>query len=502
MTVTLIKALNGVDLDIETTTDHWNEETEAVEFTLETDGKGLIEVGAQWIHGPSPRNPVFQLASQFALLNPDALLEENQKINLHGHPPDMPFVFSSSGKTIKPENLITISELYNTWLDQARNFTSGDSDSEASVGHFIHQKIINSSHEWDKELLEMYMAYLRGLLNMECGAIGTHSMDHVALCPFGEYTMLPGLDCTFPKGYESLVNQIKSPLPNGTVILEKAVKSIHWDGSFHGDNSHVYPVKVQCEDGDSFVADHVVVPVPLGVLKKRVVDFFSPILPPGKLQAIKNLGFGTNNKILLEYAKPFWDPNTTLIQLVWEGDSPLTEANKDLKQNWMKMISIFVVLEPPKQLGHMLCGFIAGEESEFMETLTDEEVLSSMTDYFRKFTARIAVRRRGCSCPRLVRQCILPSLGEDSWRIRTGQDRVISHSAHRDQVTRGGEKIPAVQEEHPKMSGNVHKHLNKAQLEQHGEFLCHRMKQDHPTTDTKAALLPSLPQISPLTGRS
>ncbi|XP_073416798.1 peroxisomal N(1)-acetyl-spermine/spermidine oxidase isoform X2 [Dendrobates tinctorius] len=349
-------------------------------------GKGLIEVGAQWIHGPSPRNPVFQLASQFGLLNPDALLEENQKINLYGHPPDIPFVFSSSGKTIKPENLITISELYNTWLDQARNFTSGDCDPEASVGHFIHQKIINSSHEWDKELLEMYMAYLRGLLNMECCVSGTHSMDHVALCPFGEYTMLPGLDCTFPKGYESLVNQIKSPLPNGTVILEKAVKSIHWDGSFHGDNSHVYPVKVKCEDGDSFVADHVVVTVPLGVLKKRAVDFFSPILPPGKLQAIKNLGFGTNNKILLEYEKPFWDPNTTLIQPVWEGDSPLTEANKDLKQNWMKKLSVFVVLEPPEQLGHVLCGFIAGEESEFMETLTDEEVLSSVTDYFRKFT--------------------------------------------------------------------------------------------------------------------
>ncbi|CAJ0928658.1 unnamed protein product, partial [Ranitomeya imitator] len=227
--------------------------------------KGLIEVGAQWIHGPSPRNPVFQLASQFGLLDPDALLEENQKINMNGHPPDIAFVFSSSGKRIKPENLTIISDLYYTWLEEARNFTSGDCDPEANVGHFIRQKIVNSSHEWDKELLEMYMAYLRGLLNMECCVSGTHSMDHVALCPYGEYTMLPGLDCTFPKGYESLVNQIKSPLPNGTVILEKAVKSIHWDGSFHGDNSHVYPVKVQCEDGDSFVADHVVVTVPLAL---------------------------------------------------------------------------------------------------------------------------------------------------------------------------------------------------------------------------------------------
>ncbi|KAM4033760.1 peroxisomal N(1)-acetyl-spermine/spermidine oxidase [Anomaloglossus baeobatrachus] len=352
----------------------------------ETFGKGLVEIGAQWIHGPSPHNPVFQLASQFGLLSPDALLEENQKINIHGHPPEIPVVLSSSGKKINPENVTTITELYYKWLEQASNLTSRDCDPEASVGHFIRHKIVNSSQEWNKELLEMYLAYLRGLLNLECCVSGTHSMDHVALCSYGEYTMLPGLDCTFPKGYESLVNQMKSPLPHGTVILKKAVKNIHWDGSFLGDNSHVYPVKVQCEDGESFLADHAVVTVPLGVLKKQVLEFFKPVLPPNKLQAIKNLGFGTNNKILLEFEKPFWDPNTTLIQPVWEGGSPLTEAKKDLRHNWMKKLAIFVVLEPPEQLGYVLCGFIAGEESEFMETITDEEVLSAMTDYFRTFT--------------------------------------------------------------------------------------------------------------------
>ncbi|XP_075697944.1 peroxisomal N(1)-acetyl-spermine/spermidine oxidase [Rhinoderma darwinii] len=346
--------------------------------------KGLVEIGAQWIHGPSPANPVFQLASQFSLLGPDALLEENQKMNIEGHPSSIPVVYSSSGKKISPEVVTNITALYYTWLNKAQNLT--DCDPVASVGSFIRQQVVQSSQEWDQDMVEINMALLRGLLNVECCVSGTHSMNYVGLCPYGEYTMLPGLDCTFPRGYESLVNHIKAPLPDGTVVLNKAVKSIDWNGSFHGGNSHVYPVKVQCEDGDSFVADHVIVTVPLGFLKKRSLDFLSPPLPPGKIQAIKNLGFGTNNKILLEFEKPFWDPNTTLIQTVWEGDSPLTEPKKDLKQNWMRKLCIFVVLEPPEQLGHVLCGFIAGEESEFMETLTDEEILSSMTDFFRTFT--------------------------------------------------------------------------------------------------------------------
>ncbi|KAM9324109.1 peroxisomal N(1)-acetyl-spermine/spermidine oxidase [Gastrophryne carolinensis] len=344
--------------------------------------KGLIEVGAQWIHGPSPQNPIFRLAAQFGLLRPEALLEENQKINVGGHPAELPVVYSSSGKQVDPNLVMNVSSMYSGWLEKSRNFTKSVCSPDASVGSFLRQEMAQSSQDWD----QLSLALLRGLLNIECCISGTHSMDHLALCPYGEYTMLPGLDCTFPKGYESLVNQIKANLPDSTVMLNKPVKRINWDGSFHNQDSDVYPVEVQCEGGDTFVADHVIVTVPLGFLKKQAEDFFRPPLPPSKAQAIKKLGFGTNNKILMEFKDPFWDPNTTLIQLAWEGDSPLTEPEKDLKKNWMKKLGGFVVLEAQEQLGHVLCGFIAGEESEYMETLTDEEVLSSMTTVLRQFT--------------------------------------------------------------------------------------------------------------------
>uniref|UniRef100_A0A8C5QBB1 Amine oxidase domain-containing protein n=1 Tax=Leptobrachium leishanense TaxID=445787 RepID=A0A8C5QBB1_9ANUR len=349
-------------------------------------GKGFIDLGAQWIHGPSPDNPVYQLASQYSLLDPDALTKENQDVEVDGHLPLFSITYNSSGKRISQTLVANITELYSSWLKQSQNVSKEQCDPKSSVGGFIKQKIAGKVKAWDTATADTKLALLHGLLNLECCISGTHSMDYVALCPYGEYRMLPGLDCTFPGGYESLVNQIKSPLPNDTVLFNKTVKTIQWNGTFQGSDSRIYPVQVQCEDGDTFVADHVIVTVSLGILKERASSFLSPPLPVHKTQAIQNLGFGTNNKIIMEFKEPFWDPDCRTIQLVWEGESPLTEPKINMKQDWVKKIPGFVVLERPEKIGHLLCTFIAGDESEYMETLTDDEVLSSMTALLRQFT--------------------------------------------------------------------------------------------------------------------
>lgn len=61
-------------------------------------GDIIVEIGANWIHGPCEENPVFRLARQYGLLDPQALTEENQAIDIGGHPPWVPMVFSSSGQ--------------------------------------------------------------------------------------------------------------------------------------------------------------------------------------------------------------------------------------------------------------------------------------------------------------------------------------------------------------------------------------------------------------------
>ncbi|NXS56348.1 PAOX oxidase, partial [Brachypteracias leptosomus] len=354
-------------------------------------GSGLAEMGAHWIHGPSPGNPIFCLATRYGLLGPEAAQEENQRVEAGGHPPLPSVTYGSSGRLLSPQVVSETWDLFHTLLASARNFQGAEEQPAASVGQYLRAEIaqrVSASGAGEDNHWQLRLAVLATCLKLECCISGTHSMDLVALEPFGEYVSLPGLDCTFPGGYSSLPDRMLSALPEGTVLLNKAVRTIRWQGSFHeeGDNARDFPIQVECEDGDTFLADHVIITVPLGFLKKHHQYFFQPPLPERKANAIRHLGFGTNNKIFLEFEQPFWEPQQQLLEVVWEDESPLKEPSTDLEANWFKKLIGFVVLQPPEQHGHILCGFIAGKEAEYMETLSDTEVLSTMTRVLRMLT--------------------------------------------------------------------------------------------------------------------
>ncbi|XP_074730215.1 peroxisomal N(1)-acetyl-spermine/spermidine oxidase isoform X1 [Strix uralensis] len=352
---------------------------------------GLAEMGAHWIHGPSPGNPIFCLATSYGLLGPEAAREENQQAEAGGHPPLASVTYSSSGRALSPQVVSEAHDLFNTLLASARAFQGAEEPPAPSVGQYLRAEIarrVPAQAGCEEDAWQLRLAILAACLKLECCISGTHSMDLVALEPFGEYVSLPGLDCTFPGGYSSLPDRMVSALPEGILLLSKAVRTIQWRGSFceEGDETRDFPVRVECEDGDTFLADHVIVTVPLGFLKEHHQNFFQPPLPKRKAEAICRLGFGTNNKIFLEFEKPFWEPQQQLLEVVWEDESPLEEPSADLEANWFKKLIGFVVLQPPEQHGHVLCGFIAGKESEYMETLSDAEVLSTMTRVLRTLT--------------------------------------------------------------------------------------------------------------------
>jgi polyamine oxidase len=64
-------------------------------------------------------------------------------------------------------------------------------------------------------------------------------------------------------------------------------------------------VRVLTADGRAEEGSHVVVTVPLGVLK-RGQPRFSPVLAPDRLAAIERLGFGRFEKVALRFTEPFW----------------------------------------------------------------------------------------------------------------------------------------------------------------------------------------------------
>lgn len=65
-------------------------------------------------------------------------------------------------------------------------------------------------------------------------------------------------------------------------------------------------VMVHVQNGQRFTGDYVIVTIPLGLLKKDVIKF-TPQLSEKKRNAINNVGFGTVNKVFLEFNSSLGD---------------------------------------------------------------------------------------------------------------------------------------------------------------------------------------------------
>ncbi|XP_067092840.1 peroxisomal N(1)-acetyl-spermine/spermidine oxidase isoform X1 [Osmerus mordax] len=359
-------------------------------------GNNIIEVGANWIHGPCEENPVFCLARQYGLLDPEALTPENQAMDIGGHPPWVPNWFSSSGRKLGVDEMAPAVSLFAELLEQSTDFTQGG-ETWASVGEFLRAQVPRqAAKQWQGEQAStraLRLSMVSTLLKTECCVSGTHSMDLVGLGAFGLYKTLPGLDCTFPRGYDGLIDNMMKELPGGIVSYRRPVHCVHWGRDRTGDMGQA-PVVVECQDGERIPADHVIITVPLGYLKKHHATLLSPPLPLHKQHSVQRLGFGTNNKIFVEFESPWWDADCEVIYLVWEDEVDLVDQVSDVEKFWMKKLFGFTVLKPTERYGHVLCGWIAGHESEYMETLTEQEVTHSITHLIRKFTGNPIITPR------------------------------------------------------------------------------------------------------------
>lgn len=69
-----------------------------------------------------------------------------------------------------------------------------------------------------------------------------------------------------------------------------------------------------------YTADHVVVTVSLGVLKKNFSTLFTPELPSEKRTAIERIPMGAVGKIFLEFDEKFWEDEWVGVSLLWKPE--------------------------------------------------------------------------------------------------------------------------------------------------------------------------------------
>jgi len=143
--------------------------------------------------------------------------------------------------------------------------------------------------------------------NENAATVENLSRDYYDVIPIREKK-----DVLFPGGYNEIFKQLSK---NMDIQFEKIVTKII-------QNSTTNKVTVTTKTGENYEADYVIVTIPLGCLKRNLIQF-SPELSEKKKNAIKTLGFGTLDKIVIEFTENFWD-NTNVIQIM---NNPLNAFN-------------------------------------------------------------------------------------------------------------------------------------------------------------------------------
>lgn len=129
-------------------------------------------------------------------------------------------------------------------------------------------------------------------------------------------------------------------------------------------------MNIQCFDGSKYVADHVICTVSLGVLKKYHLSLFEPHLPVQKINSIDGFGFGTVDKIFVEFVNPFWTKDWLGVSFLWQPNELKEIRNDSVNGEWLEYV---MGLYPVSFQPNILLGWIAGAAAPKMERVSDAD---------------------------------------------------------------------------------------------------------------------------------
>lgn len=348
--------------------------------TLKPFSQNIIELGANWIHG-QVGNPLYLLAQEQGLLMEDGASAGTMCLPASFTPRD--YFYREDGKQLLGAEVEQVCDYFVKLTTRVFDCELDQRHNTQSLGSFLDEEFAQSplaASEMGKRLFEWCK-------RSECTDEASSSLYEVSASQLGHYSALEGdfFNSLGPGGYQALADTLLNTLPQGAVLCDMPVQTIHWAIE---EDSH--PVSVLCEGGHSFSADHVIVTVPLGVLKERAISMFQPALPACKTDAIERLGFGTVDKIYLHFKEKFWPADCAGIQLVWDAgpeDEDIYRSqlqdSQAWRDDWYKKICGFdTVARHPS----VLCGWITGKEAQHMESLGDKTVGEVCVRLLRSFT--------------------------------------------------------------------------------------------------------------------
>ncbi|KTD40172.1 amine oxidase [Legionella parisiensis] len=245
-----------------------------------------IDLGATWIHGIE-HNPLIPLLNQQTIVlnsynnsKPTEMLKDFALFNSDGKP-----VSENSLKLFSSlaHEFIRYSKTQNIMLSFAQNFTvfAQKKKLDAEQRALLHYALDNIyTYEFADNLTQLsrnvYSAY--------------------------ESSTSSGKNAFIPAGYFQLFQQFSQNIP---IHLNQIVQQI----DYTSDDVHVIT------QSHTYDAKHVIITVPLGVLKANKI-IFHPSLPEEKRNAIAELKMGNYEKLYLLFDKVFWDKDKEWIGIL------------------------------------------------------------------------------------------------------------------------------------------------------------------------------------------
>lgn len=290
-----------------------------------------LDFGATWIHG-TQGNPLTDLAEQ---INAKRLTTRYNKA----------IAYNTSGQPLsqaEESRLGNVRKQVFAALEKAQN-----KDTDIS----IRQAIAPLIRQFDQSS-EAYR-YINFILSAEIEQEYSGSAERLSAHWYDSAKEFEGDDTLFVQGFRVIPGFLAQGLP---IELGQVVTEIQW---------HQSPVRVITQKTE-FLADYVIVTLPLGVLQAGKVRF-TPELPRDKQNAIAQLGMGVLNKCYLRFPDAFWPDDVDWLEHISAGHG-----------EWTEWVSFKRAANMP-----ILLGFNAADRGREMEAWSDQQIVASAMQTLR-----------------------------------------------------------------------------------------------------------------------
>lgn len=281
-----------------------------------------MDMGASWIHGLKG-NPMTDLAREAGAEFVETRFDAAMALDVTGQETDLTDAYDLTEEIlVKARKQAEMSDTDPT-LQQAIEAT----------------KVWNSASDADRAGIGHV---LNGLITTEYAC----DPDEMSAWYSDEGEEFNGEDAIFPGGYDQIIAYLAEGL---NIQTNSPVVSIAPAGP---------GVAVSVKGGDLMITDHVLVTVPLGVLKAGGITFGGE-LSAKRQAAIDGLGMGLLNKCWLRFDRIAWPDDVDWIE--WAG--PTAGA-------WSQWVSLARVAKAP-----VLLAFHGGDAGRALEQLSDAEIM-------------------------------------------------------------------------------------------------------------------------------